>query len=109
MLKDNRITNLKEFNYCTSKINKWYKRQSKLLTIVTNPYNTPLIFLNIIKDTLLAGKKILYVHNCDKYNKEIVNGLKQNSSIRYSNNHKESAGNIDFVDFKSVKDVRGAY
>lgn len=109
MLEDNMITNLKEFNYCTSKINKWYKRQSKLLTIVTNPYNTPLIFLNIIEDTLLAGKKILYVHNCDKYNKEIINGLKKNNSIRYSDNYKDSESDIDFIDFKSVKDVRGAY
>ena len=45
---DNILINVKEFNNCVSKINKWYNKQSKILNIITNPYNTALIFINII-------------------------------------------------------------
>ena len=110
MLEDSRITNLKEFNYCTSKINKWYSKQSKLLTILTNPYNTSLIFLNIIKELIVEGKRILYVHNSYKCNEEIINELKNsNTNIKYSCDNNDSESNLIFVNFKSLKEVNGPF
>ncbi|MBD7915625.1 hypothetical protein H9660_10765 [Clostridium sp. Sa3CUN1] len=108
---DNKLINLKEFNNCTSKISKWYNKQSKILSIITNPYNTTLIFINIIKLLLKENKRILYVWNGEDYNREILELLKKdNLSIKYSYiEEKESDENLIFINFKNIKNIRGCY
>ena len=108
---DNISINMKEFNSCVSKINKWYNKQSKILNIITNPYNTSLIFINIIKILINDNKKILYIWNGEKCNEEIIKELKKEKlSFNYSCN-KESYGNenLTFINSKDIKDVKNYY
>lgn len=108
---DNILINVKEFNNCVSKINKWYNKQTKILNIITNPYNTTLIFLNIIKLLIEENKKILYVWNGEKCNEEILRELKkEKSSFKYSCN-KELDGSEDlvFINSKNIKNIRNYY
>lgn len=108
---DNKLMNVKEFNNCSSKISKWYNKQSKILSIVTNPYNTTLIFLNIIKLLIKENKKILYVWNGEKCNSEILRELKKDSlDFKYSfNEEKDGYENLIFINFENIKDVKGCY
>ena len=108
---DNKLINLKEFNNCTSKISKWYNKQSKILSIVTNPYNTSLIFLNIIKSLIKEKSKILYVWNGDGYNRELIESLKKDGlSFKYSYmEEKEVNDNLVFVNFKNIRNIKGCY
>ena len=108
---DNILINVKEFNNCVSKINKWYNKQTKILNIITNPYNTTLIFLNIIKLLIEENKKILYVWNGEKCNEEILRELKkEKSSFKYSCN-KELDGSEDlvFINSRNMKNIRNYY
>ena len=108
---DNKLINLKEFNNCTSKISKWYNKQSKILSIITNPYNTSLIFLNIIKSLIKEKSKILYVWNGDGYNRELIESLKKDGlSFKYSYmEEKEVNDNLVFVNFKNIRNIKGCY
>ena len=105
------LVNVKEFNNCVAKINKWYNKQSKILNIVTNPYNTTLIFLNIIKELIKENKRVLYVWNGEKCNNDILRALKKDDiEFKYSCN-KEINGSEDlvFINFKNIKDVKEYY
>ena len=108
---DNKLINLKEFNNCTSKISKWYNKQSKILSIVTNPYNTSLIFLNIIKSLIKEKNKILYVWNGEGYNRELIESLKKDGlNFKYSYmEEKEISANLVFVNFKNIRNIKGCY
>ena len=108
---DNKLINLKEFNNCTSKISKWYNKQSKILSIVTNPYNTSLIFLNIIKSLIKEKNKILYVWNGEGYNRELIESLKKDGlNFTYSYmEEKEISANLVFVNFKNIRNIKGCY
>ena len=108
---DNKLINLKEFNNCTSKISKWYNKQSKILSIVTNPYNTSLIFLSIIKSLIKEKNKILYVWNGDGYNRELIESLKKDGlSFKYSYmEEKEVNDNLVFVNFKNIRNIKEYY
>lgn len=108
---DNKLINLKEFNNCESKISKWYNKQSKVLSIITNPYNTSLIFINIIKALIKENNKILYVWNGEDYNKEILESLKKdNLNFKYSYmEEKESNDNLVFVNFKNIQNIKSCY
>ncbi len=108
---DNILINGKEFNNCVSKINKWYNKQTKILNIVTNPYNTTLIFLNIIHMLIKEKKKILYVWNGEKCNEEILIELKKEKiNFKYSCS-KELDGSEDlvFINYKNIKEIRNYY
>ena len=108
---DNKLINLKEFNNCTSKISKWYNKQSKILSIVTNPYNTSLIFLNIIKSLIKEKNKILYVWNGEGYNRELIESLKKDGlNFTYSYmEEKEISANLVFVNFKNIRNIKEYY
>ena len=108
---DNKLINLKEFNNCTSKISKWYNKQSKILSIVTNPYNTSLIFLSIIKSLIKEKNKILYVWNGEGYNRELIETLKKDGlNFTYSYmEEKEISANLVFVNFKNIRNIKEYY
>ncbi|WP_291648642.1 hypothetical protein [Clostridium sp.] len=108
---DKKLINLKEFNNCTSKINKWYNKQSKILTIITNPYNSTFIFLPLIKSILKQNKKVLYVWAGKDFNKEIIEDLKiSDYKFRYSY-MEENEGNEDlvFVNFENINKINNCY
>ncbi|WP_195988668.1 hypothetical protein [Clostridium sp. D53t1_180928_C8] len=53
--------NYKELSNIFKKINKWYGKKTKVLSVKTRPFNTIEIFSNIINKTLFEDKNILYV------------------------------------------------
>ncbi|MDI9219056.1 hypothetical protein [Clostridium tertium] len=108
---DKKLINLKEFNNCTSKINKWYNKQSKILTVITSPYNSTFIFLPLIKSILEQNKKVLYVWAGTDFNKEIIEDLK-NSNYKFKYSYiEENEGNDDlvFVNFKNINKINNCY
>lgn len=108
---DNKLINLKEFNNCESKISKWYNKQSKILSIITNPYNTSLIFINIIKALIKENNKILYVWNGEDCNREIIESLKKDDiKFKYSYmEEKEMNDNLVFINFKNIRNIKNSY
>ena len=53
--------NYKELSNIFKKINKWYGKKTKVLSVKTRPFNTIEVFSNIINKTLYENKNILYV------------------------------------------------
>lgn len=105
------ISNLKEFNNCISKINKWYSKKLKILTIITNPYNSNLIFLDLIEKILKENKKILYVWGFSGVNKEIISELKvKKINFSYSFvDEKEGKENLVFTNFSNINKIGNGY
>ena len=69
--------NYKELRNAFKRINKWYAKRTKVLTLKTRPFNTMEIFSNIINKALYENSNILYVF-CSEENEcieEKVNSL----------------------------------
>lgn len=62
--------NYKELSNVFKKINKWYSKKTKVLSIKTRPFNTIDIFSNIINKVLCENKAVAYVF-CSKEEKYI--------------------------------------
>lgn len=69
--------NYKELSNAFKKINKWYSKKTKVLSIKTRPFNTTEIFSNIINKVLSEYGTILYVFCSEeeKYIREKRNEL----------------------------------
>lgn len=97
--------------YAIDKINYWYKKNIKLLSIITVPFNTPCIFADIIDYIAGTSGRILYVWGKDNENKELITLLKKkNSKINYSY-IKEGDSNTElaFTNYKNIEKVEGHY
>lgn len=108
---DKGLTKNREFNNFTSRINKWYNKQSKILTIITNPYNSTLIFIDLIERILKENKKILYIWGGNEPNKDIVEILKErNLNFTYSYiEEKEGKEDLTFLNFTSTSKIKKNY
>ena len=53
--------NYKELSNVFKKINKWYSKKTKVLSIKTRPFNTVEIFSNILNKVVCNDSNILYV------------------------------------------------
>ena len=74
-----------DLKYAVEKIDYWYKKNIKNLTIVTVPFNTSCIFLNIIDCLSKNDCRILYVWGKRKENRELVTAIREfNSQITHS-------------------------
>lgn len=62
--------NYKELNNVFKKINKWYGKKTKVLSIKTRPFNTINIFSNIINKVLCEHRTVLYIF-CSKEEKYV--------------------------------------
>ena len=71
--------NYKELSNAFKKINKWYSKRTKVLTLKTRPFNTIDIFSNIINKIVQENGKVLYVFCSEE--KEFVK-----EKINYINN-----------------------
>lgn len=105
------MLNYKEFNNCVTKINQWYRKQSKILTVITSPYNTTSIYASIINEVVRQKGKVLYIWGNEIDNKELVNNVKlKKGNLTYSF-LKSGEGNLDitFTSFKNIINIRGYY
>ncbi|MDD7792715.1 hypothetical protein [Clostridium sp. 'White wine YQ'] len=78
--------NLKELNFAKNKINSWYAREgNKMLNIISRPYNSSILFSEIIFSLLKKNKKVVYIINGYDNNWELIEYIKEHlGDIRYS-------------------------
>ncbi|MCE5221997.1 MAG: hypothetical protein LLF98_12240 [Clostridium sp.] len=74
-----------DLKYACDKIDYWYKKSIKFLTIITVPFNTPCIFSNIISNIAQNNGKVLYVWGKSGENRELINIIREfNAGITHS-------------------------
>ena len=108
---DNKGIRLKEFNNCKLSIDKWYNKENKILSIVTNPYNTNLIFIDIMQKLISENKKVLYVLSDEKYGKNIIEYLRR-KEIKFTYSYvKENIiqSHITIVNYKNISKIKDFY
>lgn len=105
------MINYGELDFAMKRIAQWYKKNVKSLTIITAPYNSTLIFIDIILDVIKEGKKVLYIWGSYRENKEVIEGLKRiEKTITYS--HLvigEGYSEINFTHYNDLSKVKGKY
>ncbi len=103
--------NKEDLKYAIQKIDYWYKKHIKFLTIITVPFNTACIFSDIIDKASKNGERVLYVWGKERENRELVNSIREfNSQITYSY-FKESDSNsqLTFVNYNSLRNLNNQY
>eukprot|EP00828_Plagiopyla_frontata_P037500 TRINITY_DN49266_c0_g1_i1.p1 TRINITY_DN49266_c0_g1~~TRINITY_DN49266_c0_g1_i1.p1 ORF type:complete len:389 (-),score=53.85 TRINITY_DN49266_c0_g1_i1:409-1575(-) len=100
-----------DLNYAIDKINYWYKKNIKYLTIVTVPFNTACVFCNIIDHVSSNRQKILYVWGKNIENRELVTALRnKNSTISHSYIRKgSSSSDLTFINYNNIEFIEGEY
>lgn len=101
----------KDLSYAIEKIDYWYKKGLKYLTIITVPFNTSHIFLEIIQELVDAKEQILYVWGIEGENKELITALKDfNLDINHSyTKNGKSDSDIVFVNYKNLINIKSKY
>lgn len=102
---------LEDLKYAFDKIDYWYKRNIKILTIITVPFNTACVFLNIISKVSQNNGKILYVWGKSGENRELINIIREfNSNITHSYiEKKSSSSNLIFVHYNNLSKINAQY
>ena len=107
------VCKVKEENlkYAVDKINYWYRKNIKYLTIITVPFNTSCIFCDIINTISNSNKKILYVWGKGVENRELIAAIREkNSTITHSFIERgSSSSDITFINYKNIAYIEGEY
>ncbi|MFW2489874.1 hypothetical protein [Clostridium chromiireducens] len=100
-----------DLKYAFDKIEYWYKKNIKFLTIVTVPFNTSCIFSNIICKLAQNNNKVLYVWGKNGENRELVNIVRElNSNITHSYIEKgHSNSDFTFIHYSNLMKVKEHY
>ncbi len=111
---DNNLYEIKdtdEFNYAIKKINQWYEGNAGSLNIVTVPYNSTLIFHNIILNLVKENKQVLYIWNGRGIKKKLIDSIQsRDKNVRYGYiTSGVSEDNIVFVNYKDISNIEGKY
>ncbi|MDD6794030.1 MAG: hypothetical protein PUE01_01240 [Clostridiaceae bacterium] len=98
----------RELLFAKKRIREWYKKSTKHLTILTSPYNSNLIFKDIILECVKNKKNVLYLWKEGKINKNIVDSLKlvrKNLSVGcYDGDY-----NITFGSYEEIERIKGNF
>lgn len=100
-----------DLKYAIQKIDYWYKKHIKFLTIITVPFNTACVFSNIIHKLSEKDEKVLYVWGKEIENRELINSIREiNSNITYSY-ARDSKNDTDltFIHYKNLMNVSKQY
>ena len=105
------INDIEELYYGIKKINDWYASDSKKLSIVTIPYNSTLIFSDIILKVIKNNKRVLYIWNGRGIKQKLISHIKTISkNIQYSYyTHRSSKDDIVFMNYKDINSIQGFY
>lgn len=103
--------NEEDLQYAVKKIDYWYKKNIKFLTIITVPFNTPCIFSNIIDEVYNNKCSILYVWGKKRENKELITSIREiNSQIPHKYyTEKDNGAKLTFVHYKELKNIHQKY
>lgn len=107
----NEIRNRVELNYGIKKIEEWYDKGSESLSIVTIPYNSTLIFSDIILKLVKRNKKILYIWNGKGIKQKLASYVKRiNKDIKFSYiTSRESREDITFINYRDIDNINEKY
>lgn len=100
-----------DLKYACDKIDYWYKKSIKFLTIITVPFNTSCVFSNIINKITQSKGKVLYVWGKIGENRELINKIREvNSKITHSYIEKgTSTTNLTFVHYNNLMKIDEQY
>ncbi|AGX41550.1 hypothetical protein [Clostridium saccharobutylicum] len=103
--------NLEDLKYAIKKIDYWYKKNIRFLTIITVPFNTSCIFSNIVSQISNNGGNILYVWGKKGENRELISSIKEfDSNITHSYIESGNAATkLTFVNYKNLFQIKGEY
>lgn len=102
---------IEDLKYAFEKIDYWFKKNIKFLTIITVPFNTSCIFSNIISEISRSNKKVLYVWGKNSENRELINSIREfNSNISHSCIEKNNSNSdLTFIHYKNLLKIEGEY
>lgn len=102
---------LEDLKYAFDKIDYWYKKNIKFLTIITVPFNTSCVFSNIISKISQSNGKVLYVWGKNGEKKELINTIREfNSEITHSYIEKKaSSSSLTFANYNNLGKITGQY
>lgn len=105
------IFNYGELDFAIKRIALWYRKNAKCLTVLTSPYNSTLIFEDIIINVISSEKKVLYIWGLDKENNELVEVLKKiRKSLTYCHIEKgDGNSDITFINYNNLSGATGKY
>ncbi len=97
--------NYKELNSAFKKINNWYDKKTKVLTVKTRPFNTSIVFSDLINRVLYDAGKILYVWGfTDK--EQVKKKKREYYNILIGEKKKKHVGdNIKFITIDSLEEI----
>jgi late competence protein required for DNA uptake (superfamily II DNA/RNA helicase) len=100
-----------DLKYAYDKIDYWYKKNIKFLTIITVPFNTSCVFSNIICKLSQNNNKVLYVWGKSGENRELINRIRElNSNITHSYIEKgDSRKNLTFTHYNNLTKIDEQY
>jgi late competence protein required for DNA uptake (superfamily II DNA/RNA helicase) len=100
-----------DLKYAYDKIDYWYKKNIRFLTIITVPFNTPCIFSNIINNIAKNNGSVLYVWGAKTENRELINVARElNLGITHSYIEKGVLKtNLGFVHYNNLTKIQGQY
>lgn len=103
--------NLENLRYALDKIDYWYNKNTKFLTIVTVPFNTACIFSSIINKICRNGGNILYVWGKDREHRELITALREfDLNITHSYIEKgRTTTELTFINYKNLKSINDKY
>lgn len=102
---------LEDLKYAFDKIDYWYKKNIKFLTVITVPFNTSCVFSKIISKVSQNNGKVLYVWGKEGENKELVNITREMySDITHSYIVKEiSNAKLTFTHYNNLMKIKQNY
>lgn len=110
-MKRGEKSSLEEMNYAVKKIDEWYKRNTKTLSIFTAPFNTNYIFTDLIINVLKEREKVLYISEKEIEETHLIQRLRsKNRNFTYSH-IREGMGEygVTFVNYNDLNKITGTY
>ncbi|MGL4874563.1 MAG: hypothetical protein ACRC30_07935 [Clostridium sp.] len=101
-MKKNLNKEIKNFN---KKINNWIKDEKKYIYLYGRPFQSNNIFLELIKNILNEGKKVLYIWGKEEIDRELIKGLNlEKKKVSYTRNGLSNS-DLVFMSFKHTYNI----
>lgn len=100
-----------ELEYGIKRISSWYKKNLKSLSILTVPFNSSLVFENIILEAIRRKEKILYIWSGYGEVRELIDKIRlKKRNVRYAYVEEDIADcDIVFLNCKNISKIKKIY
>ncbi|MGM9974300.1 MAG: hypothetical protein ACI33K_09715 [Clostridiaceae bacterium] len=98
-------------DYSSNAINSWYKKEEiPVLNVIATPYNTSVVFGEVIGEVIKKNKKILYITNQEEEDNQLIKYIKARLNCRsfsYIRKGKEkTSASIIFINHEAAMDYQ---